>query len=114
MRAAVDRRALLALLVALAPAMCGAAELGRLFYSAQERAHLDELRRGDPALPAPRRVGSHVITGYVERSDGRGTVWVDGRPVPVTGEAQAKLLDPARVRDYSQARPALRRENRRR
>lgn len=34
--------------------------------------------------------GDPTVTGYVRRSDGRNTVWIDGRPVVVsTPEASA-------------------------
>jgi len=94
--------------VSLAAAACllacaaGAAELGTLFYSAEERDRLDRLRRGESpakvqaevAAPPPRR----EITGYVMRSDGRGTAFVDGVPVPVDPR-NSKLLDPRAVQD---------------
>jgi hypothetical protein len=38
----------------------------------------------------------------VERSDGRGTVWIDGRPVRVSGPVSRRVFDPRAVRDYSQ------------
>lgn len=98
---------MLALLIAILPAVSGGAELGRLFFSAQEREHLDQLRRGEPASPHEPRMGSHVITGYVERSDGRGTVWIDGRAIPIKGASAERLLKPDGVRDYSRATPGV-------
>ena len=70
----------IALLVLLAHcASCGAQELGRLFFSPAERDALDARRSEKsghaPAVaPAPARVD-----GYVLRSGGRPTFWVDGR-----------------------------------
>ena len=82
-------------------------ELGTLFFSPEERARLDQQRRGDLAPPvkppaatergrpaAPAR--PPVLTGYVQRSDGRDTVWIDGRPV-VTTAPQASALEPSKV-----------------
>ena len=95
MRVARASLATAALILACA---AGAADLGTLFHSAEERARLDRLRRGEPAptaeaaapdAHAPRR----EITGFVVRSDGRGTAFVDGVPVPVDPR-NSKLLDP--------------------
>ena len=97
-------RAVLAALCACA-ALGQAAELGTLFHTAEERARLDRLRRGDAVQPAatasaPARAGA--LTGFVKRSDGRGTAWIDGVPVPVSPRA-APWLDPKAVRGYSAA-----------
>ncbi|HWH38751.1 MAG TPA: hypothetical protein VNU21_02880 [Usitatibacter sp.] len=84
-------------------------DLGTLFFSPEERARLDQQRRGELAPPpkaaaaattergrpaAP--VRPPVLTGYVQRSDGRDTVWIDGRPV-VTTAPQASTLEPSKV-----------------
>ena len=79
-------------------------ELGTLFYSPEERARMDQLRRGDvtparaegaePQKTVPAR--PPVLTGYVQRSDGRDTVWIDGRPL-VTTSPQARSLEPSKV-----------------
>lgn len=89
------------LLGCLLPALAGAEEkLGRLFFTPAERVKLDYLRqtskppekivKGDeeakededvanvskPAAPPVVSIG-----GYVKRSDGKTTVWVNGRPL---------------------------------
>jgi hypothetical protein len=105
MRAAQVSLAAAALLFACA---AGAVELGTLFYSADERGRLDRLRRGEPpaqvqaeiSAPPPRR----EITGFVIRSDGRGTAFVDGVPVPVD-RRNAKLLDPKAVQEGNERKP---------
>lgn len=80
------RRALLLALLAGA-AIANAAppvELGTLFHTPEERARLDRLRRGElpePAEGTAREQRTPAVTGYVRRSDGRNTVWVDGTPV---------------------------------
>jgi hypothetical protein len=76
-----------------------ALDLGTLFHSAEERARLDKLRRGEPPEPAAARRAPPAVTGFVQRSDGRNTVWVDGRPVPVASPRAAPLFDPRVVRD---------------
>jgi len=93
----------LAIAVAFAAFASGAAaeELRTLFHSAQERARLDRLRRGEPTEPVaaqvPRKAPS--VTGFVKRSDGRDTVWIDGEPNAMTGAASAPYTDPSKVRD---------------
>ena len=100
-RAPVQRRA--AALGALL-ALCGAAaaaDLGTLFHSPEERERLDRLRRGDSiasetvvAVPG----GKREVTGFVRRSDGRGTVFINGVPVVVKGPDGAELFDREHVR----------------
>ena len=75
----VERR-LAALALALAALGAQAAELGTLFHTPQERERLDRLRRGEPEVVVARRPPA-LITGIVKRSDGRNTVWIDGKPM---------------------------------
>jgi hypothetical protein len=53
------------------------------------------------------------VTGYVQRSDGRGVVWIDGRPVEVTGHGAKRLFDPRAVSAYSESSDAVKIEPRR-
>jgi hypothetical protein len=100
----VDRRTFAAALLFLAAGAAGAAEepLGTLFLSADERARLDALRRGDARPGAAGAAASRepALTGYVQRSDGRTTVWIDGKPVSVPAR-QAPRLEPGLVQDYA-------------
>ena len=101
MRAARVER-FLAAVACVAAATASAADLGTLFHSPEERGRLDRLRRGEPAspvtgAPAVRR----QITGFVKRSDGRGTAFIDGVPVPV-GPGQSRLLEPGAVAGYAE------------
>jgi len=101
--AAPTRRALAALVLALAAPAAHCVELGTLFTTPEERARLDRLRRGEPdATLGPLRAGTPVLTGFVKRSDGRHTLWIDGTPVPAASPEAGRLLDPRAVRDYSQ------------
>jgi hypothetical protein len=90
--------------VALCSCACaaGAAPLETLFHTPQERERLDRLRRGEPvAAPAAEPVvRRRELTGYVKRSDGRGTAFIDGVPVPVDPRS-AQLLEPGAVRGHS-------------
>jgi hypothetical protein len=75
------------------------AELRTLFHSAPEREQLDRLRRGEPPEEARAKRGPPVVTGFVRRSDGRDTVWLDGHPV--TGPEAERLADPSKVKGDS-------------
>jgi hypothetical protein len=76
----IPRHAILVLLIgtAAAPALADTA-LGRLFFTPAERAALDRAPAdGEPmAQRTPR-----TLNGVVRRSDGQGTVWIDGKPQP--------------------------------
>lgn len=95
-------RARLALVVALAAATtAAAADLGVLFHTPDDRARLDKLRRGEPTEaqgPGPVVAAKPEVTGFVRRSDGRSTVWINGVPVTVAGPRGEILLDPRAVR----------------
>src|SRR3982751_2273890 len=69
---------------------------------------LHPLRRGEPPAQVQAEVTARPprreITGFVMRSDGRGTAFVDGVPVPVD-RRNAKLLDPKAVQDGSARKP---------
>ena len=74
---------LLVMLVA-APA-AQSQELGRLFLTPEERANLDQRRKARvPDKPAAAVVASPVtrVDGYVKRSAGPSTVWINGESVP--------------------------------
>ena len=98
-------RLLLAALCAWAGIAGAAQPLETLFHTPQERERLDRLRRGEPVAATPSAsagepVRGREITGYVKRSDGRGTAFIDGVPVPVDPRG-APLLEPGAVRAYA-------------
>jgi len=65
----------------LAAPTASAQELGRLFFTPEQRAALDVRRRARvPDKPAAQTVVSPTtrLDGYVKRSDGPSTVWVNG------------------------------------
>jgi hypothetical protein len=76
-----------------------AMELGTLFHTPEERARLDRLRRGEATAPAQAVVPGESrpprVTGYVRRSDGRNTVWVDGAPLATRNDP--RVFDPRSV-----------------
>lgn len=57
-----------------------AADLGRLFFTPQERDNLDRQRRGEKS----QSTAAPTLNGYIKRSDGRNTIWVDGGPLRAT------------------------------
>ena len=90
--------AVLLLFASLGAAAAG--DLGTLFTTPEERARLDRLRRGEPILESRGSTGQRAVTGYVKRSDGRSTVWIDGVPLQVATPKAAPELEPDRVRGY--------------
>ncbi len=99
------RRAALALIVALAGAAAHADDLGTLFYTPAQREQLDRLRRGESVESTPLATpdNPHAVTGYVQRNDGRGVVWIDGRPLVVRNPADRRIFDPREVDAYSRS-----------
>lgn len=90
-----------ALCLALAALAARAADFGTLLTTPQERERLERLRRGEPEAPAvaaASRGGPGHVTGFVKRSDGRGTLWIDGVPMEVNSARAAPLLEPGAVR----------------
>lgn len=74
------------LLCVVAPVHAADWALGRLFHTPAQRAALDEARRNGTLYdmqagerdPAPTPVSPLVVNGFVTRSDGVGTVWLNG------------------------------------
>ena len=95
-------RASLAILLVAAAMGAHAQHLGTLFHSPAEREALDKLRRGDApgkaaeAIPLP----DPVVTGFVKRSDGKSTVFIDKRPYPARDPRVQGVLDPRIVERY--------------
>jgi len=84
------------LLGAAVPA--GAQELGRLFFTPEQRAALDARRKARiPDKPAVVTVESPTtrVDGVVRRSAGRSTVWVNGEPTPEGTQPEGLRLRPA-------------------
>ncbi|MBV8031279.1 MAG: hypothetical protein JO035_07205 [Betaproteobacteria bacterium] len=82
-----------------AAAPAGAQEpLGRLFFTPEQRQALDARRKARlPDKPSgPAAATPHVrLDGYVKRSDGRSTVWVNGESVPETVQADSPRIGAA-------------------
>lgn len=93
------RTSLLIVLLALS-SNASAGELGTLFTTPAERERLDRLRRGEPATQAALERADPVVTGYVKRSDGKSTVFLDKQPYPAANPRIQKLLEPRIVERY--------------
>ncbi len=77
-------KALLMVLALVVPGVAAAQELGRLFFTPEQRATLDARRKARvPDKPAAAVVASPTtrLDGYVKRSRGPSTVWVNGESV---------------------------------
>jgi hypothetical protein len=76
----------LAFIALMLPLLGFAAEpLGRLFYTPQQRATLDNARgqkiKIDVETETPTSPENISVNGVIERSDGQSTVWINNRPV---------------------------------
>ena len=88
----------LLLLAILVPGVCFSQEVGRLFFTPDQRAALDARRKARvPDRPAMTSVVSPTtrLDGYVKRSGGRSTVFVNGEAL-LEGTADAPVVDPER------------------
>ena len=77
----------------------GAQELGRLFFTPEQRSALDARRKARiPDKPATAVVESPVtrLDGFVQRGRGKSTVWVNGEPVPEGTQPEGLRVEPGR------------------
>ena len=90
-------RALLLLALTLASAAAQAEELGRLFFTPEQRAALDARRRAR----IPDSPGSIVATpvtrvdGFVKRSAGPSTIWINGEWTTESAPEAPRIAEPA-------------------
>jgi len=78
------------------PGLCFSQEVGRLFFTPDQRAALDARRKARvPDKPAAVTVASPTtrVDGFVKRSRGPSTVWVNGEPLP-EGAPEAPRIGP--------------------
>ncbi len=86
----------LAVLLVLPAAPCAAQELGRLFFTPEQRDALDARRKARvPDKPAAAEVAAPTLRldGYVKRSGGRSTVWVNGESISEGTSAGSPRID---------------------
>lgn len=92
-------RIVIALVLGIAPAIAAAQDLGRLFFTPQQRSALDDRRRARvPDRPAAAVVATPVtrVDGYVQRSGGPSTVWINGDPLSESAP-EAPRIDTSRT-----------------
>lgn len=92
--------ALIGVLLATASAASAAQQLGRLFFTPEQRAELDARRKARvPDKPAATLIESPSTTldGYVKRSDGKSTVFLNGEPVTEGADARRAQVVPSRT-----------------
>ena len=93
-------RASLALLLLSFCAAAPAQELGTLFHSPKEREALERMRRGETVEQTLVPIPDPVVTGFVKRSDGKSTVFIDKRPYPARDPHMQRVLEPKIVERY--------------
>lgn len=93
-------RTSLAVLLLAFSAAAPAQQLGTLFHTPKEREALDRLRRGESAGQAAAPSADPVVTGFVKRSDGKSTVFIDKRPYPARDPRMQGVLEPRIVERY--------------
>jgi hypothetical protein len=94
------RASVLLAVLALSTAV-SAEELGTLFFTPKEREAMDRMRRGEPTVPGTAvRPPDPVVTGFVKRSDGKSTVFLDKRPYYVTDPKVQPMLEPRIIQRF--------------
>jgi hypothetical protein len=91
---------LFAIALAASATVAQAQELGRLFFTPEQRAQLDERRKAHvPDKPAPVLVESPStrLDGYVKRSHGKSTLFVNGEPIPDGTDTEGMKIVPDRA-----------------
>jgi hypothetical protein len=79
---------------------CSAQELGRLFFTPEQRQALDARRRARlPDRPSTPVVASPTtrLDGYVTRDKGKSTVWVNGEALPESAPEAPRIGGSGRV-----------------
>jgi hypothetical protein len=100
------KRVAAALLICQVGAAPAADDLGRLFFTPQQRAQLDMARKQHAHRPVIEAAAEEALpptavvtySGMVQRSDGHSTVWINNRAVPDRshpdpGEPRARVDD---------------------
>jgi hypothetical protein len=109
------RAAALAVLPVLLAGLCaaggaGAQELGRLFFTPEQRAALDARRKARvPDKPAATPQAESPITrinGAVQRSGGKSTVWVNGEAIPEGSQPGGAQIAPRAAKSGHVSIPA--------
>ncbi|MDO8294192.1 MAG: hypothetical protein Q7T29_15230 [Gallionella sp.] len=89
------------LLIAAPPTY--AKELGRLFFTAEQRAQLEYSQQKNN--PAPGNARSLTVNGIVQKYGGERTVWINGVPQPA-GKSDERAPESVPVAIPGQSQPA--------
>ena len=73
---------------------CAAEDLGRLFFTPQQRQELDRRRASNAQEALVSRDSTLTLNGFISRSGGRTTTWLNGVPQ----EDSHRSADPAQVK----------------
>jgi hypothetical protein len=89
----VNRFLLLFTLLALSEPSSAQESIGRLFFTPEQRQALDARRRSRlPDRPsAPVISPTTRLDGYVQRENGKSTVWVNGEALPETAPESPRI-----------------------
>jgi len=80
-----------------------ARELGRLFFTAKQRAQLEYSQQKND--PAPGNARSLTVNGIVQKHGGERTVWINGVPQPA-GKSDERAPESVPVAIPGQSQPA--------
>lgn len=80
-----------------------AKELGRLFFTAEQRAQLEYSQQKNN--PAPDNARSLIVNGIVQKHGGERTVWINGVPQPA-GKSDERAPESVPVAIPGQSQPA--------
>ena len=104
------RASALVFVASLLPAMAQAQELGRLFFTPDQRAALDARRKArvpdKPAAVPQAEQPTTRVDGAVRRSGGRSTVWVNGEAIPENPRTEGAHLETEGAKSGRVAIPA--------
>jgi hypothetical protein len=95
-------KTLLAGLLLMAAAETCAEELGRLFFTPEQRAQLESGQLRDEGNPA--RARSLTVNGIVQKHGGERTVWINGVPQPA-GKSDERAPESVPVAIPGQSQP---------
>ncbi len=101
-RPTVIKITLAGLLIAAATA-ANAEQLGRLFFTPEQRAQLERGQR--PDIGKPDNIDSLTVNGIVQKHGGERTVWINGVPQPA-GKSDERAPESVPVAIPGQSTPA--------
>ena len=102
-------QALLLLVVLAAPVSAGSETLGRLFFTAEERAALERERQLDGRRGPGEKATGFGLNGILRPSTGKPTVWINGVARHGSGDPRVELApqDPSRATLHTGDGPPL-------